>query len=412
MPSLSCLGAAREVGRSAFLLETDKKLLLDYGLKVFDLTGRPKFPSEKITPDAAIITHAHLDHSGFVPALYKHSKVRWFATPPTEEICELLWQDSMKIMGENLPYDENNYKVSLKQWSPMTCGQPQKFGETKVTFSDAGHIAGAAIATIEHDDQKIVYTGDFKLEDTLMHSGAKTIKDADVLIIETTYANREHPKREAVEKEIMEQVRATIQDGGTALFPAFSLGRTQELISLIRKYDKNVPVFVDGMGKDISKIYLKYGTYIRDPVAFRKAVSTVTMVETVEDKKKASREPGVVITSAGMMTGGPVLGYLFNVNNNSRLIFTGYNVEGSNGWNMLNKGSIIKDGMELTVDLPAYYLDLSAHAGRSDLMKFIKDASPQKIILVHGDKPQDFAEELKAEGYDAIAPQVGDVIEL
>ncbi|MEM3422341.1 MAG: MBL fold metallo-hydrolase [Candidatus Bilamarchaeaceae archaeon] len=413
MITLDCLGAAGEVGRSAFLLKTDKRLLLDYGVKIFDISGKPRFPSEDVEVDAMLLSHAHLDHSGFVPALYKRNqKIRWFATPPTEEICELLWYDSMKIMGENLPYSQQHFKKALSNWSPMLYGQPLQFGETEVMLNDAGHIAGAGIISIEYNNKKIVYTGDFKLEDTRMHKGAKTIKGADVLIIESTYADREHPNRKEIELEIIKQIEETVEEGGSALFPAFSLGRTQELIALIRHYNREVPIFVDGMGKDITQIYLRYGNYIKDIGAFRKAVNSVVMIERRDQKAEATRTPGVIIASAGMLMGGPMVNYLFNANNKSRIIFTGYNVEGSNGWSLLNKGTIIVDGQELAVDLPAQYLDLSAHAGRSDLLKFINDASPEKIILVHGDKPDLFAAELQAAGYDAVAPKIGEKISI
>jgi len=413
MITLDCLGASGEVGRSAFLLNTDKKLLLDYGVKIFDISGKPRFPTEEIEADAMILSHAHLDHSGFIPALYKrNSRIRWFATPPTEEICELLWSDSMKIMKEDLPYSTHHFKKALSNWSPMTYGQPMHFGDTEISMVDAGHISGASMLRIEYKNKTIVYTGDFKLEETRMHKGAKTIKDVDVLIIESTYASREHPDRKATEEQIINELRETVEAGGSALFPAFSLGRTQELISIIRHYDKNVPVFIDGMGKDITKIYLRYGNYIKDVHAFRKAVQNTAMVEGREQKAEAIETPGAIISSAGMLMGGPMLNYLFNANNKSRIIFTGYNVEGSNGWLLLNRGTIMVNEQELAVDLPAKYLDLSAHAGRSDLLKFINDASPEKIILVHGDNPDEFAAELQAAGYDAVAPKIGERINL
>jgi putative mRNA 3-end processing factor len=413
MAFLECLGASREVGRSAFLLETDKKILLDYGVKVFDLEGHPKFPSEEIAPDVALISHAHLDHSGFVPALYKRSKgIKWFATQPTAEICELLWKDSFKIMGEEMPCDISHLNKALSNWNPLAYEQPVQFGKTTATMFDAGHVVGAGILQLEYEKKKIVYTGDFKLENTQMHRGAETIEDVDTLIIETTYANREHPDRKETEEQIIEELQETVSEGGTILFPAFAFGRTQELLSLIRKHDKDVPIFLDGMGRAITQIYLKYASYMRDARFFKKAVASVNMVETIADKREATRTPGAIITSAGMMMGGPVLNYLFNINSNSKIVFTGYNVEGTNGWTLLNKGFITKDEQQLTVDLPVEYLDLSAHAGRSDLMQFIKTANPGKIVLVHGDTADSFAEDLKTEGYDAVAPKFGDRIEL
>ncbi|NYZ77309.1 MBL fold metallo-hydrolase [Candidatus Micrarchaeota archaeon] len=411
--SLDCLGASREVGRSAFLLQTDRQILLDYGVKIFDQSGMPKFPSENIRPDLMLLSHAHLDHSGFIPALYKHSNIKWFATPPTEEICEILWLDSMKIMERDLPYHLSHFKRATKNFHPIPYNCPFHAGETEITFLDAGHISGAAITTLDYGGKRVCYTGDFKMGETNLHSGAKPVKDVDALIIESTYGNRDHPPRKELENQLIAEIRETVESGGTVLLPAFSLGRTQELISVIRKYDRSVPLFVDGMGKELSRIYLKYPGYLKDAKEFRKALQSVTLVSSIPDRKRATQIPGVIVTSAGMMSGGPVLNYLFNVNSESKVIFTGYCVEGTNGWKLLNEDHITKDGQDLVVDLPVEYLDFSAHAGKSDLLKFIQAANPEKVILVHGDKPELFAEELARDfGFDAIAPLLGERIEL
>ncbi len=414
MAHLDCCGACNEVGRSAFLLQTDKKILLDYGVKIFDKTGQPQFPTTALEPDFAVISHAHLDHSGFVPALYKSSRrLRWYATPPTVEFCELLWADSMKIMGPQLPYQVNHVKRALKDWNPIMYGQTLHTGETKLTMSDAGHIAGAGITTIEHRGKSICYTGDLKMEETCMHKGAQPVEDVDSLIMETTYAFREHPPRQEVEKQIAGEIRETVRQGGTVLFPSFSLGRTQELISLVRKYEPRVPIFVDGMGRKMTDIYAKYPKFIKGADSFRKAIRTVTMVQGPNDKRDAVQTPGVIISSAGMLSGGPVLNYLFNVNQDSKVIFTGYCIEGTNGWKLQKDGYITLEDRDLEVDLPVEYFDLSAHAGRSDLLNIIKWANPGKIVLVHGDEPERFAKELREDfGYDAVAPKIGERLEL
>jgi len=410
---LECLGACEEVGRSAFLLHTDKKIMLDYGIKIFDKSGIPKFPEQDGKPDFAILSHAHLDHSGCIPALYRDSKIRWYGTPPTRDICEILWKDSMKIMGEGLPYRVQHFKKALKYWTPLQYDQTMRTGQTDITLYDAGHISGAAMIDIEYNGRRVLYSGDLKCEETFMHRGADFVEDVDVLILESTYANREHPDRKKTEQTIADHIHETIDNGGNVLFPAFSVGRTQELISLVRHYDRHVPVFVDGMGREATRIYMKYPNYMRDAKRFRKAINSVTMVSGIPDKRAATRDPSVIISSAGMMNGGPVLNYMFHTNPQSKLIFTGYSVEETNAWYLQNKGYIIKDGQELSVDLPWEYLDLSAHAGRTDLLNFIKHANPEKIILVHGDNPGGFADELVENfGYDAIAPKVGDKIRL
>jgi putative mRNA 3-end processing factor len=414
MEFVECLGASREVGRSAFLLKTDKKIMLDYGIKIHDKSGQPKFPlHSSVEPDMMVLSHAHMDHSGCLPTLYEHNRIRWYSTPPTKDICEVLWNDSVKIMGDNLPYRPEHMKRALKSWDPILYNRPLKAGETEITMTDGGHISGSGMLEIVHDDKCFFYTGDFKCEDTFMHKGAKFVDTIDYLMIESTYAKKEHPPRRKTEELMMEQIYETIENGGTALLPAFALGRTQELMSLIRHYDDEVPIFVDGMGREISDIYARYPDYIRDPAAFRKAMRSVTMVKTPLDRRAAIKRPGVVITTAGMMNGGPVMNYLFNVNSNSKVIFTGYCVEGTNGWMLQNKGGIMKDDQELQIDLPVEYLDLSAHAGRTDILDFIKNANPEKIFLVHGDKPEEFAKELKEEhGFDALAPMPGERVML
>ncbi|MBU1166127.1 MBL fold metallo-hydrolase [Candidatus Micrarchaeota archaeon] len=412
---LDCLGASREVGRSAFMLRTDKRIMLDYGIKIFDESGNAKFPIDmNANPDFAILSHAHLDHSGCIPALYTQNRaLKWYATPPTREICEVLWKDSMKIMGEGLPYRIQHFKKALKHWTPLLYNQRMRMGETDIRLLDAGHISGSAMVDIKYKGKRILYTGDFKEEGTFMHKGANYVDDVDILIIESTYATREHPSRKQLEKHMMDEINQTLDNGGNALLPAFALGRTQELIALIRHYNKNVPVFVDGMGREITKIYLKHHQYIRDAKAFRKAVRSVNIVGSIADKKAATREPSVIISSAGMLNGGPMLNYMTRANNASKMIFTGYCVEGTNGWLLQNKGHIIRDEQELMVDMPFEYMDLSAHAGRTGLLQFIEKANPEKVILVHGDKPEDFAKDLKeGRGYDAIAPLPGERVTL
>ncbi len=411
---VECLGASREVGRSAFLLQTDKRIALDYGIKIFDKAGVPKYPLEtSLKPDLAVLSHAHLDHSGCIPALYTENRLTWYSTPPTKDICEILWADNMKIMGDELPYRLQHFKKALRSWDPLLYNHPIQTGDTKIELFDAGHISGSAMVEVGYKGRSFFYTGDFKCEPTLMHEGAKYVDGVDVLMIESTYAKREHPPRQELEKKLMEHIHETLENGGNVLLPSFALGRTQELIALIRRHDQEIPVFVDGMGRDITKVYLNYPQYMKDAASFRKAVRSVTMVEGIPDKRAATREPSVIITSAGMMNGGPVLNYLFNVNSDSKVIFTGYCVEGTNGWLLQNKGMIMKDGAELEIDLPVEYLDFSAHAGRSEILRFIKKANPEKVLLVHGDKPEEFAAELKEEhGYDALAPLPGERVML
>lgn|SRR3989338_9017394 len=411
---IDCLGASQEVGRSAFLLETDKKILLDYGIKIFGKDEKPEYPLDPgISPDVALISHAHMDHIGYLPYLYTYSNARWYATQPTRELAEILLEDSMKIMGDECPYHLNDYRKAMNSWSRVNYGEEIRIGNTTAKYYDAGHISGSSMIDIEYEKKRILYTGDFKMEPTRLHRGAKPVEDVDVLIIESTYALKEHPKRREAEEKLMNEIEETFDNGGTTLLPAFALGRSQELMRVIRGYNKDIPVFLDGMGKKITEIYMKNKGFIEDPMGFKKDARTIKMVYGRYAKMEAVENPGVIITSAGMMQGGPVLGYLLTVNKNSKVIFTGYNVQGTNGWKMLNKGYVTLNENDLEVDLPAEYIDMSAHGDRNDILNFIKYANPEKIILVHSDCSVEFGKELIEDfGYDAIAPKLGDQIKL
>jgi len=411
---ITCLGASQEVGRSAFLVRTDKNILLDYGIKIFDKSGQPKYPEEFNQPlDAMILSHAHLDHSGYLPYLYANSatsKTKWFGTPPTRDLIEILIADSMKIMGGKLPFEATHYNKMLKYWIPAMLKQSMHFGNTEIKLSDAGHISGSTMVELTHAGKTLLYTGDYKTEKTRMHEGADPVNEADVLMIDCTYAMREHPDRISMEEKLADEIEETIDNDGTVLLPSFSLGRSQELIRIIRAYNRDVPVYLDGMGKAITDVYMKYPAYLRDPKGFRKEVGSITRVKGPEDRMNATKEPAVIVSSAGMLEGGPALGYLTRLNPDSKIIFTGYNVEGTNGWRLLNQGELNIDGNLLSVELPVEYLDFSAHAGRKDILGLIEKVNPEKVICVHGDSTPEFAAELREKGYDAVAPKIGEEI--
>ncbi|MEM4272162.1 MAG: MBL fold metallo-hydrolase RNA specificity domain-containing protein [Candidatus Bilamarchaeaceae archaeon] len=410
-----CLGAGREVGRSCFLLETDQRVLFDYGLKIFNY-GSSK---ENMYPvpyqgsvDAAFLSHAHLDHSGLIPELYSRGPINWFSTPPTYELSALLWEDSMKIMGEGLPYTEQQFRKALNGHIPLLYGQTVTLGATRYKFYDAGHIAGSAIIEAKYKGKKLLYSGDFKMEDTRMHNGAVAPGEVDALILESTYSNREHPDREKTEDALADLVSDTLDDGGSVLFPSFAVGRSQELISILHENISGIQIYLDGMSKEVTRTYLKYPEYLRDFEEFEEALESVIFVEGARDRKDAATTPSVIISTAGMMEGGPALSYMLNLNPASRIVFTGYCVEGTNGWRIQKENKVMVDKNLLDVPFPVSYFDFSAHAGRSDLLKFVKETNPGKIILNHGDRTEEFASELKAMGFNAVAPRNGDSIDI
>ena len=412
---IHCLGAGQEVGRSCFLIETDQRALFDYGLKIFSKEGKKKNNMVPIpyqgNIDAMFLSHAHLDHSGYIPELYTRPPVHWFATPPTLNIASMLWADSLKIMGEDAPYLERHINYAENNFTPLFYEQTLSLGDTDYSFHNAGHILGSAMVRATHKGKHLLYSGDFKMGDTRMHKGAIPPEEVDCLILESTYSNREHPNRTELEDTLIHKIEETLDLGGTVLLPAFAVGRTQELLAVLNAHLRGIPIFVDGMGKAVTRIYQDNDDYIRDPKAFEHATKEAIFVESPSDRRDATSEPSVIVSTAGMMEGGPALSYLQHLNPASRLIFTGYNVPGTNGRRILDENKLTIDGYELDVSVPAEYLDFSAHVGRSGLIDFVKKTNPEKIILNHGDDTVAFAQELKELGFDAVAPANGDMID-
>jgi putative mRNA 3-end processing factor len=275
-------------------------------------------------------------------------------------------------------------------------------------LKDAGHIPGSAITQIETDGKRIVYTGDFKLEETLLHKGAEMVEDVDILLIESTYSEREHPARKKLEEELYKETIRVLENGGNALLPSFAVGRSQELVQILRHFDENVKIYLDGMAKTASQIIMDYPSYVKDAKALTAALESVEWVNSDGQRKRALERPSIIVTTAGLVEGGPVLRYILKLNKNSEIIFTGFQIPGTNGRRILDEHKMKFNGVEHNIQTPARYMDFSAHAGRKDLFGFVKKANPEKIFCIHGDTCIEFANELNSEGYDAVAPKMGD----
>ncbi|NYZ76415.1 MBL fold metallo-hydrolase [Candidatus Micrarchaeota archaeon] len=406
----SFLGGAGEVGRSAYLIEDEKRLLFDHGIKLQQRTEYP-LPFQGFI-DYSILSHAHLDHSGFIPAIYEYCSPPCIATYPTQALSTLLVKDSMKVQRlkkQKVNFSGNSFRKMLSNFIPLPYGQSFSLSDDiSLTFTDAGHISGAAISTLQIGDKKVVYTGDFKLGDTWMHKGAECIDGCNILLIESTYSQREHPDRKKLEEELYSEVNSVLERGGNALLPCFAVGRSQEIIQMLRYFDGSMKIFLDGMAKSASEIMLDYPSYLRDAKYLSTCLSTAEWVNSPGQRRKALSKPSVIVSPAGMLEGGPSLSYALRLNEESEIILTGFQVPGTNGSMLLEQHKMRVNGIVQDIKVPVNYFDLSAHASRSDLFRFVDKASPEKVFCVHGDTCREFAEELRAKGYDAVAPANGE----
>lgn len=380
------------------------------------IEGDTEYPINAGRVDAAIISHAHLDHSGCSPALFNDALPVMIATEPTMQLAELLIEDSMKIhkrKHQHERYHKAELKVMLNRYVPATYGRKIEFDKYNISLHDAGHICGSAITVVESQKtgRRIAYTGDFKVEPQMLEAGAEVVK-SDVLIMESTYANKDHPNREELVEKFAEEVKETLDNGGVALVPVFAVGRAQEMLAILNKIGLIERTYMDGMAKAATDIVVSHPDFIKDSDKLEAAVGKSIWIDSKRHKTEAIQGGHVILTTSGMLNGGPVLNYIRRLNKHSKIFLTGYQVENTNGDRLMRGMPLDIDDEEYKVKHPFSVYDFSAHAGRTDLHKYVKDVNPEKVICVHGSAENTalLAEDLKLEGFDAYAPKVGDTI--
>ncbi|RLI09897.1 MBL fold metallo-hydrolase, partial [Candidatus Bathyarchaeota archaeon] len=260
------LGGAREVGRIAIAVKTQKtQVLLEYGVM---LNHEPGFPMH-IPPkdvDAIILTHSHLDHSGAIPIFYIHGRKPLYANKLTIELNQLLISDFIHLSSYYLPFEYLELKSMMKNSKHIDFGVKQQIGDITFQLVNAGHIPGSAQILVEAEGKKLLYTGDFNTVDTKLLEGAKMeFDELDAVIIESTYADEDHTERSELEKRFVEEVTNVVENGGTVLVPAFGVGRSQEIACVLAAHHFEYPVFLDGMAREASRIMMNYRELLRDP---------------------------------------------------------------------------------------------------------------------------------------------------
>ncbi len=419
------LGGAREVGRSCYLLQTpNSKILVECGINVSG-NQPPYLYIPEIQPldsiDAVVITHAHLDHCGLVPVLFKYGyRGPVYLTPPTRDLMVLLQLDFIEVAsreGTTIPYESHWIRTALKHCITLDYGVVTDIApDVRLTFYNAGHILGSAIAHFHIGEglYNIAFTGDFKFERTRLFDKAETnFPRLEALIMEATYGGSQdfQPSRKEAEENLIRIVNETISKGGKVLIPAFAVGRSQEVMIVLeeairtKKIDE-VPVYIDGMIYEATAIHTAYPEYLnahlRDLI-FHQGINpfiseSFVRVDSPSKRQEVidSSEPCVIISTSGMLNGGPVMEYFRALAGDEKntLVFVGYQAEGTlgrriqKGWKEVpftvdGRREVVKVNMRVeTVD------GFSGHSDRRQLMNYIRALSdkPEKVITVHGEE--------------------------
>jgi putative mRNA 3-end processing factor len=400
------LGGGNEVGRLGILLQVDgSRILFDYGMTASD---PPKYPMPSPPIDMMFLTHSHLDHSGMIPWLTSRFDIPIVSTSVSREVGLLLMQDSVKIAeaeGYPQPYNSNDVKIAGHRFDEIRFEEAMSVGKMRIATHSAGHIPGATMYELQGKRSTLV-TGDIHTLDTRLVMGAKPVK-CDNLIMESTYSGRNHPSRLKTEYNFIRKIEDITNRGGTVVIPSFAVGRTQEILLLLR--DSGLEFWLDGMGKTVNKIYLRFPEYVRSGKRLRQAVLRTHEVRNQHARARALKGD-VIVTTSGMLDGGPVLSYIDSIRNDpkSAILLTGYQVEGSNGSKLLETGMLEFQGVNEKVNCEVMKFDFSAHAGHDELIAFAKGCSPQKIVLMHGDNREILAGDLRSQGFEVLLPMNGE----
>ncbi|MGQ9587569.1 MAG: MBL fold metallo-hydrolase [Thermoplasmata archaeon] len=400
------LGGGHEVGRLGILLRCGgRRLLFDYGMTA---TDPPQYPMPCPPIDLMLLTHSHLDHCGMIPWLTSRYDIDIISTSISREIGILLMDDSIKIgaaEGYPEPYTTQDVKIARKRFDEIDFGDTIDAGKSQIVAHSAGHIPGATMFEITGKRTTLV-TGDIHTLETRLVSGAKPVK-CDNLIMESTYSGRNHPDRLKTEYALLKKIEEVTHRGGIALIPAFAVGRTQEILLLLK--DSKFDFWLDGMGKTVNNIYLRFSEYVRSAKRLRQAINRTKEVRNVHARSRALKGD-VIVTTSGMLDGGPVLNYVDAIRDDpkSAILLTGYQVEGSNGRKLIETGMMDFQGVSERVRCEVRKFDFSAHAGHNELLAFAKACSPEKIVLMHGDQREILAGDLRAEGFEVLLPKNGE----
>ncbi|MEM2915968.1 MAG: beta-CASP ribonuclease aCPSF1 [Candidatus Woesearchaeota archaeon] len=421
---LTFLGGARQVGRSCILLQTpESRVLIDCGINVasdqepYPYLDVPEFHLNEL--DAVIVTHSHLDHSGFVPYLFKYGyRGPVYCTAPTRDVMSLLQLDYVKLMkAENRDplYDTDHIKEMVKhtitlEYDEVTDITP----DVRITLYNSGHILGASMVhfNIGNGLHNLLYTSDLKFGKTpLLEPAITQFPRLETVIIEATYGGKTNVLGSPHEQDdlLKNIIKETINRGGKVLMPVLGSGRAQDVMvmieEMVRKKELDpIPVYVDGMVWDVTAIHTAYPEYLNKVI--RKAIfhkdenpflnPIFKHVGSPKERQQVLEETGpcVILATSGMMVGGPSVEYFKNLADNPKnsIVFTCYQPEGALGYRIMHGEKefvFTEEGQQrvVPVKMEVCRVEISDHSDRKQLMNFIFKSTPRpkKVVVNHGE---------------------------
>jgi metallo-beta-lactamase family protein len=420
---LTFLGAAGTVTGSRFLISTpSRRVLVDcglfQGLKQLRLRNREPFPVAPAEIDAIILTHAHLDHTGYLPVLVRDGfQGPVYCTPTTHDFCGILLPDSGHLQEEEAAFANRHgfskHRPALPLYTradaerALRVLRPAAFHEehqatdgVRFRYDYAGHIPGAALVTVEVGGVRIVFSGDLgRMDDPLLPAPAP-LPAADYLLLESTYGDRRHPPGDPLE-DLASVIGRTARRGGTVIIPAFAIGRTQLLLYYLHRLKAerripNIPIFLDSpMASEATRVFSRRPDDLKlDDAEVAAVCKAAEVVDSVEESKAIDRMtyPRVIVSASGMATGGRVLHHLAALAPDPRntIMLSGFQAPGTRGAQLRDGARSLKiHGRYIQVNAEVVVSDgLSAHADYDEILGWLDAAeqAPRETFLVHGEQ--------------------------